>query len=223
MKRKIALVLVLALALALCACGSRNLQPDEVQLPEENTQNASPEGDNPTETTAIEQLQPPVVAVTPTVVVTAFPVPSSTPEPTPTIAPTPTVPPTPAPDGFAAPTATATDEEKENGHYAYVQGSGINMRAGVGTGTDIIDVVNIADKVYVIGEENGWTKVIFNNKVGYIYSPFVSTTYPNVNNEIVPNTPSNEGNATIIDPSGNSTVISGGGADSAGTGVIVLG
>ena len=45
MKRKIALVLVLALALALCACGSRNLQPDEVQLPEENTQNASPEGD----------------------------------------------------------------------------------------------------------------------------------------------------------------------------------
>ena len=151
MKRKIALVLVLALALALCACGSRNLQPDEVQLPEENTQNASP------------------------------------------------------------------------GHCAYVQGSGINLRAGVGTGTDIIDVVNIADKVYVIGEENGWTKVIFNNKVGYIYSPFVSTTYPIVNNEIVPNTPSNEGNATIIDPSGNSTVISGGGADSAGTGVIVLG
>ena len=212
MKRIIALGLIVILALALCACGSRGQQPDVVD--NADVQNAVMEDAE----TAAETEQP-VVAVTPTVVVTAFPVPSSTPEPTPDVAPTPTVPPTPAPDGFAAPTATATDEEKENGYSAYVQGSGINVRAGVGTGTDIIDVVNIGDKVLVLGEESGWTKVIFNNKVGYIYSPFVSTNYPIVNT-YENAAPSNDGNATIIDSNGNSTVV---GGDDGGTGVIILG
>lgn len=213
MKRIIALGLIVILALALCACGSRGQQPDVVD--NADVQNAVMEGGD---TAVTEQ---PVVAVTPTVVVTAFPVPSSTPEPTPAVAPTPTVPPTPAPDGFAAPTATATDEEKENGYTAYVQGSGINVRAGVGTGTDIIDVVNIGDKVLVLGEESGWTKVIFNNKVGYIYSPFIGTNYPIVNT-YENATPSNDGNATIIDSSGNATVV-GGDDSSSGTGVIIIG
>ncbi len=215
MKRKIALILVLALALALCACGGRSQQSDQAQ--EQNAQNAALDGANVGETAT-----PTPVVVTPTVVVTAFPVPSSTPAPTPTIAPTPTVAPTPAPDGYAAPTATATDKEKENGHYAYVQGSGINVRAEASSGdTPIIDVVNLGDRVLVLGEENGWSKVIFNNKVGYIYSPFLGVNYP-VQNQIVPNTPANEGNATIIDPNGNASLI--GGDDSgSGTGVIVLG
>ena len=215
MKRIIALGLIVILALALCACGSRGQQPDVVD--NADVQNAVMEGAE----TAAETEQP-VVAVTPTVVVTAFPVPSSTPEPTPDVAPTPTVPPTPAPDGFAAPTATATDEEKENGYTAYVQGSGINVRAGVGTGTDIIDVVNIGDKVLVLGEESGWTKVIFHDKVGYIYSPFIATTYPIVNT--YPNAvPSNEGNATIIDSNGNATIIGGNDDSTSGTGVIIVG
>ena len=216
MKRIAALVLIVILALALCACGSRNQQPDVVQDADVQSGEVA-EGENAADPNA----EQPAVAVTPTVVVTAFPVPSSTPEPTPEVAPTPTVPPTPAPDGFAAPTATATEEEKENGYTAYVQGSGINVRAGVGTGTDIIGVVNIGDKVTVLGEENGWTKVIVNNKVGYIYSPFIDTAYPIVNT--YPNAaPSNEGNATIIDSSGNATVI-GGDDSSNGTGVIIIG
>ncbi len=215
MNRKLALIFVLALALALCACGARSQQPDVTQ---QDVQNAALEGQ-----TAVDTQQAAPVVVTPTVVVTAFPVPSSTPAPTPTIAPTPTVAPTPAPDGYAAPTATATDKEKENGYTAYVQGSGINVRAEAGSGdTPIIDVVNLGDRVLVIGEENGWTKVIFNNKVGYIYSPFIGTNYPVVQNQVVPNPPANEGNATIIDPNGNASLITGDDGSS-GTGVIVLG
>ena len=218
MKRIVALVLLVILALALCACGGRNQQPDVVQDADVQS-GVIAEGENAAEPTA----EQPVVAVTPTVVVTAFPVPSSTPEPTPEVAPTPTVPPTPAPDGFAAPTATATEEEKQNGYTAYVQGSGINVRAGVGTGTDIIGVVNIGDKVTVLGEENGWTKVIVlsSNKIGYIYSPFIDTAYPIVNTH--PDAaPSNEGNATIIDSNGNATVIDGDDGSN-GTGVIIIG
>ena len=215
MKRIIALVLILILALALCACGALK-QPDVVE--NADAENEAVQG----EETLPPETDPPIVAVTPTVVVTAFPVPSSTPELTPAVAPTPTVPPTPAPDGFAAPTATATDEERQNGYTAYVQGSGINVRAGVGTGTDIIDVVNIGDKVLVIGEESGWTKVIFHDKVGYIYSPFIATTYPVVNT--YPNAvPSNEGNATIIDSNGNATIVGGNDDSSSGAGVIIVG
>lgn len=220
MKRNIALVLILALALALCACGLGTKAPEATEEPT-NATLETPEETLPPIT------DPPIVAVTPTVVVTAFPVPSSTPEPTPVVAPTPTVAPTPAPDGYAAPTATATDKEKENGYYAYVQGSGINVRAEAGSGdTPIIDVVNIGDRVLVIGEVNGWTKVIFHDKVGYIYSPFIGLNYPVVNNNggnVANVTPSSgEGTTTIIDANGNSTVINNGDNNS-GTGVIIVG
>ena len=215
MKRIVALILVMILALALCACGSRNQQPEAQNA---DVQSGVFEGADPT----LVAPETPAVVVTPTVVVTPFPAPSSTPEPTPVVAPTPTVAPTPAPDGFAAPTATATEQEKQNGYTAYVQGSGINVRAEAGSGdTPIIDQVNIGDKVLVIGEESGWTKVIFHNKVGYIYSPFIDTTYPIVNNNPAPNGTGNDASVTIIDPSGNATVV-GGDDSSSGTGVIIM-
>ena len=217
MKRIVALSLVMILALALCACGSRNQQPEAQN---EEVQSGVFEGADPTLVTP----ETPAVVVTPTVVVTPFPAPSSTPEPTPVVAPTPTVAPTPAPDGFAAPTATATEQEKQNGYTAYVQGSGINVRAEAGSGdTPIIDQVNIGDKVLVIGEESGWTKVIFHNKVGYIYSPFIDTAYPIVNNTAPANTTTgNDASVTIIDPNGNASVV-GGDDGSSGTGVIIMG
>ena len=213
MKRITALLLILALALCLAACGSRSGQAEDPA----DVQNGAVE--TPEETLPV-YTDPPVVAVTPTVVVTSYPVPSSTPEPTPTVAPTPSA--AVSEDGYAVPTAQATDAERANGYTAYVQGSGINVRAGVGTGTDIIDVVNIGDKVLVLGEESGWTKVIFHDKVGYIYSPFIATTYPIVNT--YPNAvPSNEGNATIIDSNGNATIIGGNDDSTSGTGVIIVG
>ena len=217
MKRIVALILVLILALALCACGSRSQQPDPQTA---DVQSGVIEQSNPgTEGTA----ETPNVVVTPTVVVTPFPAPSSPPEPTPVVAPTPTVAPTPAPDGFAAPTATATEKEKENGYTAYVQGSGINVRAEAGSGdTPIIDVVNLGDQVLVIGEENVWSKVIFHNKVGYIYTPFLGTNYPVVNNNPSPYVNGDDASITIIDPNGNATVIDGGDSSS-GEGVIIVG
>lgn len=218
MKRILALVLIVVLALALAACGTRSQEPDVVQ--NADTQNGVVvEGQN----AADPNTEQPVVAVTPTVVVTAFPVPSSTPEPTPEVAPTPTVAPTPGSDGYAAPTATATDEERQNGYTAYVHGNGINVRAEPSSGdTPIIDTVYNGDAVTVIGQENGWTKVIFHNKVGYIFSNFIGTDYP-VTNTYEYAAPSNDGNATIIDSNGNATIIGGNDDSSNGTGVIILG
>ena len=213
MKRITALLLILALALCLAACGSRSGQAEDPA----DVQNGAVE--TPEETLPV-YTDPPVVAVTPTVVVTSYPVPSSTPEPTPTVAPTPSA--AVSEDGYAVPTAQATDAERANGYTAYVQGSGINVRAGVGTGTDIIDVVNIGDKVLVLGEESGWTKVIFHDKVGYIYSPFIATTYPtlNTNTNTYTNT-DNDGTVTIIDPNGNSSTVYD--DSNSGTGVIIIG
>ena len=69
----------------------------------------------------------------------------------------------------------ATVENAELG-YGRVNGSGVNVRSGPGTGYGSLGKANLNDKVYIIGINNQWYKVITGSTVGYIRSDYVDLT-----------------------------------------------
>ena len=69
----------------------------------------------------------------------------------------------------------ATVENAELG-YGRVNGSGVNVRSGPGTGYSSLGKANLNDKVYIIGINNQWYKVITGSTVGYIRSDYVDLT-----------------------------------------------
>ncbi len=67
---------------------------------------------------------------------------------------------------------------KENAELGYgkVNGSGVNVRSGPGTGYSSIAKASLNDRVYIIGINNQWFKVIYGEKIGYIRSDYVDLT-----------------------------------------------
>lgn len=68
-----------------------------------------------------------------------------------------------------------TRENAELG-YGKVNGSGVNVRAGAGTSYRSVAVAAKDSKCYILGLNDGWYKVIYNNTIGYIRSDFVDLT-----------------------------------------------
>ncbi len=68
-----------------------------------------------------------------------------------------------------------TREDAELG-YGRVNGNKVKVRSGPSTGHTILTTADVGDKVYIIGINNQWFKVIFENKVGYIRSDYVDLT-----------------------------------------------
>ena len=68
--------------------------------------------------------------------------------------------------------------KKENAELGYgkVNGTSVNMRSGAGTKYSKVAVTKKNDKVYIIGINNGWYKVIFGSEIGYIRSDYVDLT-----------------------------------------------
>lgn len=60
--------------------------------------------------------------------------------------------------------------------YGKVSGTQINMRIGPSTGYKSLGMLDNNDLVYIIGINNGWYKVIFDEKIGYIRSDYVELT-----------------------------------------------
>lgn len=69
----------------------------------------------------------------------------------------------------------STCENAELG-YGEVIGTTVNMRTGPSTAHARAAVASKGDKCYIIGLNNGWYKVIYNSKICYIRSDFVSLT-----------------------------------------------
>ena len=69
----------------------------------------------------------------------------------------------------------ATVENVELG-YGSVSGAGVNVRSGPGTSYQSYLKVSNADKVYIIGINQGWYKVIIGDVIGYIRSDYVALT-----------------------------------------------
>lgn len=81
--------------------------------------------------------------------------------------PTPTPTPTPAP---STPTVTA------EGYAATVIGTSVRLRTGAGTSYGIICSCSKGAAVTVLSSENGWYKLSYNGKVGYMSGDYVRIT-----------------------------------------------
>ncbi|MBE6934395.1 MAG: NlpC/P60 family protein [Ruminococcaceae bacterium] len=76
-----------------------------------------------------------------------------------------------------------TREDGELG-YGALNGNKVKIRSGPSTGHSILTTASIGDKVYIIGINNQWFKVIFGNHIGYIRSDYVDLTeIPYENND----------------------------------------
>ena len=81
------------------------------------------------------------------------------------------------------------DRENAELGYGSVNGSYVNLRTGPDTSYRAVSQANVGDKVYIIGLNCGWYKVIFGNDICYIRSDFVDLTECPYENEGSPNSP----------------------------------
>ena len=81
-----------------------------------------------------------------------------------------------------------TRENAELG-YGEINGTFVNLRSGPGTSYRAVARGDKGDKVYIIGLNNGWYKVIFKDAISYIRSDYVDLTeipYENSDSENEP-------------------------------------
>lgn len=81
-----------------------------------------------------------------------------------------------------------TRENAELG-YGKVNGSYVNLRTGPSTSYHSVGMAGKGEKVYIIGLNNGWYKVIWKSNICYIRSDFVDLTEIPYENAASPNTP----------------------------------
>ena len=84
-----------------------------------------------------------------------------------------------------------TVNTKENAELGYgkITGGGVNLRTGPGTSYSVAAVSGNGDRCYIIGINDGWYKVLFQDKTCYIRSDFVELTEIPYENPDSPNTP----------------------------------
>ena len=59
-----------------------------------------------------------------------------------------------------------------------VNTNGLNMRSGPGTSYRVFTTINKGTKLDVISESNGWSKINYNGRVGYVYSIYLDSIQP---------------------------------------------
>lgn len=84
--------------------------------------------------------------------------------------------------------SAATKENAELG-YGKINGTNVNLRSGPGTGYSKVAVGSKNDKVYIIGINEGWYKVIYGSNICYIRSDFVDLTEIPYENQDSSNSP----------------------------------
>lgn len=116
----------------------------------------------------------------------------------------------------------STVENAELG-YGVVNVSSVNLRSGPGTSYSKVDQAKKGEKAYIIGINNGWYKVIFDNSIGYIRSDYLDLTEKPYENKSSSNSPKffRGGESTGVTPSASalngSTGSSSGGTTSSGS------
>ena len=81
-----------------------------------------------------------------------------------------------------------TRENAELG-YGQVVGTNVNLRSGPSTSYGKVAVASTGSKCYILGLNNGWYKVIYNDVICYIRSDFLELTEIPYENQASPNTP----------------------------------
>ncbi|MBE7119509.1 SH3 domain-containing protein [Bacillus cereus] len=77
--------------------------------------------------------------------------------------------------GTATPEQPKQPEQGAIGDY-YINASALNVRSGEGTNYRIIGALPQGQKVQVISENSGWSKINYNGQTGYIGTRFLSKT-----------------------------------------------
>lgn len=112
---------------------------------------------------------------------------------------------------------------RENAELGYgrINGSGVRVRSGPGTGYSTITTAALNSKAYIIGINDQWFKVIYGNSVGYIRSDYVDLTEIPYENRDSSKTPLffRGGKSTGVTPSAAAL---NGGASSAVTGQAIV-
>lgn len=81
-----------------------------------------------------------------------------------------------------------TKENAELG-YGQVLGSGVNLRSGPSTGYGSVGTVSDGETCYILGLNEGWYKVLYNDRPCYIRSDFLKLTEIPYENQASPNSP----------------------------------
>ena len=94
---------------------------------------------------------------------------------------------------------------KENAELGYgkVTGTNVNLRSGPSTAHSVVVKANKEDKCYILGLNNGWYKVIYQDKICYIRSDFLELTEIPYENQDSTNSPKfyRGGKSTGVKPS----------------------
>ncbi|RAN84494.1 SH3 domain-containing protein [Bacillus sp. SRB_331] len=107
---------------------------------------------------------------------------------------------------------TTTPEQPEQpnqgaiGDY-YINASALNVRSGEGTNYRIIGALPQGQKVQVISENSGWSKINYNGQTGYIGTRFLSKTPVGGAVDNKPNENENQNNNNTSNNSGDSSSI----------------
>lgn len=118
--------------------------------------------------------------------------------------------------------SVSTKENAELG-YGKITGSSVNLRTGPSTSYSVAAVSAQNDKCYIIGLNDGWYKVIYNEKIAYIRSDYIELTEIPYENQKSSSTPKfyRLGKSTGVAPSASalnvSTTSSGSANSSAGS------
>lgn len=84
--------------------------------------------------------------------------------------------------------SVSTKENAELG-YGKITGTGVNLRTGPSTSFPVAAVSKSGDRCYIIGLNEGWYKVLYNEKVCYVRSDFLELTEIPYENPDSPNSP----------------------------------
>ena len=77
-----------------------------------------------------------------------------------------------------------TTDNSTTGTTKYVSASvGLNVRSGAGTSYSKLGKLEYKEKVTVLSTSNGWSKINYNGKTGYVDSSYLKSTVPGSTNE----------------------------------------
>ena len=87
--------------------------------------------------------------------------------------------------------------------YGKFNNSGVNVRSGAGTSYSSLTKGEKGEKAYIIGISNGWYRIIFDGKIGYVRSDYLDLTETPYENKSSSKSPKfyRGGNSTGVEPS----------------------
>ena len=103
--------------------------------------------------------------------------------------------------------------------YGKVTASAVNIRSGASASHSKVNQAKRGEKVYIIGINDGWYKVIFENSIGYVRSDYVELTEVPYENNASTKTPKffKGGKSTGVTPSADALNGSSSGSSSSGS------